>query len=74
MIPQNQKDYLVNRIIDQLTEFIVQDYDMALSEALKIVYQSEVYRYLTDSEGYLHSQSPSYIYELLKQEIKDQRS
>lgn len=69
MIPQNPKAFLVNRIVDQLTEFVIHDYDMGLSDALKIVYQSKVYQWLTDTDGYLHSQSPSYVYELLKQEL-----
>lgn len=69
MISQNQKDFLTNRIVDKLTEFIVEDYNIELSSALKIVYRSEVYRLLQDSEGGLYSQSPSYVYELLRPEI-----
>jgi hypothetical protein len=34
------------------------------------VYNSKVYRLLQDSEGELYTQSPSYLYELLKQEIQ----
>lgn len=71
MIPPNTKDFLINRIIDQLTEFVVIDYNIGLSSALNIVYQSNVYQLLIDDEGYLYSQSPSYIYELLKSEIKN---
>ncbi len=69
MILQNQIDFLINRIVDQLTEFIVTDYNIELSTALKIVYQSKVYELLIEDEGFLYSQSPSYIYELLKSEI-----
>ena len=69
MIQQNQIDFLINRIVDQLTEFIVTDYNIELSYALKIVYQSKVYQLLIEDEGFLYSQSPSYIYELLKSEI-----
>lgn len=69
MIPQNQTDFLTNRIIDKLTEFIVNDYDIEITSALKIVYQSKIYQLLQDKDGDLYSQSPSYIYELLKPEI-----
>ena len=72
MIPQNQKDFLINRIVDQLTEYVVQEYRTDLSVALKLVYESKVYQWLTDSDGYLHSQSPSYVYELLKSEIMNE--
>lgn len=69
MIPQNQTDFLTNRIVDKLTEFIVNDYDIEIASALKIVYQSKIYQLLQDKDGDLYSQSPSYIYELLKPEI-----
>ena len=72
MIAQNQKEFLINRIVDKLTEFIVIDSSIDLTDALKIVYNSRVYQQLQDSEGDLQVQSPSYIYELLKQEMKAQ--
>lgn len=72
MIAQNQKEFLINRIVDKLTEFIVIDSSIDLTDALKIVYNSKVYQQLQDSEGDLYVQSPSYIYELLKQEMTEQ--
>lgn len=71
MIAQNQKEFLINWIIDKLTEFIIVDSGIELTEALKIIYNSNVYRQLQDSEGELYIQSPSYIYEMLKREMKD---
>ena len=72
MIAQNQKEFLINRIVDKLTEFLVIYSSIDLTDALKIVYNSRVYQQLQDSEGDLQVQSPSYIYELLKQEMKAQ--
>ena len=72
MIAQNQKEFLINRIVDKLTEFLVIDSSIDLTDALKIVYNSKVYQQLQDSEGDLYVQSPSYIYELLKQEMTEQ--
>ncbi len=69
MIAQNQKEFLVNRVVDKLTEFLVVDSNIDIAEALKVVYNSKVYQQLQDSEGDLYVQSPSYIYEMLKQEI-----
>ena len=69
MIAQNQKEFLINRIVDKLTEFLVIDSSIGLTDALKVVYNSKVYQQLLDSEGDLYVQSPSYIYELLKQEM-----
>ena len=72
MIAQNQKEFLINRIVDKLTEFLVIDSSIDLTYALKVVYNSKVYQQLQDSEGDLFVQSPSYIYELLKQEMAEQ--
>lgn len=72
MIAQNQKEFLINRIVDKLTEFLVIDSSIDLTDALKVVYNSKVYQQLHDSEGDLFVQSPSYIYELLKQERAEQ--
>lgn len=72
MIAQNQKEFLINRIVDKLTEFLVIDSSIGLTDALKVVYNSKVYQQFQDSEGDLYVQSPSYIYELLKQEMTEQ--
>ena len=38
MIAQNQKEFLINRIVDKLTEFLVIDSNVNLTDALKVVY------------------------------------
>ncbi len=63
------QDYLVNRIVDQLTTFLIEDEGMGISEALETVYSSHVYDLLQIKEGDLFSQSPSYVYELLKKKL-----
>lgn len=70
MIAKNQKEFLINRIVDKLTEYLVVDSAIDITDALKIVYNSKVYQQLQDMDGDLYIQSPSYIYELLKQEMK----
>ena len=69
MTTQVQNDYLINHIVDRLTEFLMIDKQMDLADALKIVYQSKTYQLLQDKEGALYSQSPSYVYELLTKEL-----
>lgn len=69
MTAQVQRDFLVSHIVDRLTEFLVIDHDMEITDALKIVYQSKTYQRLQDEDGGLYSQSPSYIYELLQREL-----
>ena len=64
------QEFLVNRIVDQLTTFLVEDEGVGISEALEKVYSSHVYDLLQIKEGDLFSQSPSYVYELLKKELQ----
>lgn len=68
MTTNAERDFLVSHIVDRLTEYLVLDNDMELAEALRVVYNSRVYRQLLDDGGDLYSQSPSYVYELLKNE------
>ena len=70
MTAQVQRDFLINHIVDRLTEYLVTDNNMELADALKTVYQSKTYQRLQDADGGLYVQSPSYIYELLQQEQK----
>ena len=71
MTEQYQKDFIVSHIVDRLTEFLILDNDLAIVDALKVVYQSKVYQLLQDQEGGLYIQSPSYIYELLQRELNN---
>lgn len=70
MITTAQRNFLVNHAVDQLTEFVIKDNGYDLTSALNTVYNSKVYRLLQDNEGELYTQSSSYLYELLKQEIQ----
>lgn len=69
MTAQVQRDFLVSHIVDRLTEYLILDNSIDIAEALKIIYKSKVYQQLQDEDGGLYSQSPSYVYELLKQEL-----
>ena len=70
MTAQVQKDFLVNHIVDKLTEYLVTDNSLELADALKMVYQSKTYQQLQDTDGDLYIQSASYVYELLLKELK----
>ena len=70
MTAQVQRDFLINHIVDRLTEYLVLDRNIELAEALRLVYKSKIYQQLQDIEGGLYTQSPSYVYELLKHEIQ----
>ena len=69
MSDETQRQFLVNYAIDQITAFLMEDCHITLGQALDIIYSSRVYDLLQDDTVDLASNSPAYIYELLKQEI-----
>ena len=66
MTAQVKRDFLIAYIVDRLAEYLIEDNNIGLDEALKLIYRSNVYQQLLDVEGELYIQSPSYVYELLK--------
>lgn len=68
MSDQQTREYLINRIVDKLTEFYMVDNNVSLQEALNKIYSSRAYDLLLAPDSYLTSQSPDYVYELLKTE------
>ena len=68
MSEARRRDFLVNYIVDQLTAFLMEDKHLSLDGALQLVYTSRLYSLLLDEQVDLTSESPSYLYEILKQE------
>lgn len=68
MINTNKKDFLINKIVDQMSQFLIEDFNLSIPEALNVVYSSVVYDLLKDVDNELYIQSASYVYEMLKKE------
>ena len=68
MTAQAKREFLIAYIVDRLTEYLIEDNNISLEQALKLVYRSNVYQQLLNVDGELYIQSPSYVYELLKKE------
>lgn len=64
----NKRDFLKNRIVDQITLFLMRDFNLSMSDALDVVYNSDLYNALIDDETGLYLESPSYVYEFMKRE------
>lgn len=62
-------EFLVNHITDKVVCYIIEDEHIDLLSALKIWYSSKTFTLLQKPDGDLFSQSPSYIFELLKLEL-----
>lgn len=64
----NKRDFLKNRIVDQITLFLMRDFNLSMSDALDVVYNSDLYNALIDDETGLYLESPSYVYEFMRRE------
>jgi len=62
------REYLLNRIVDNLTEFYIADTGKTIEDALNKVYCSMIYEALIQPDSYLISESPSYLYYIMMSE------
>ena len=61
MSKEQTREYLLNRIIDKLTEFYIADTGKTMEDALHRVYNSRIYEAIVHPDSYLVSQSPAYL-------------
>lgn len=66
----NEIRFLIDSQIEQLAIMAVEEYKLSISQALELVYNSQVYEKIMDLETGLYYQSAKYNYEMLKHEIK----
>lgn len=62
---QQMVEYMVQDLVEMLTEARGIEYD----EAMRIIYASDIYEKLTDTETGLYRESPGYVYGLLQDEL-----
>ena len=62
---QQMVEYMVQDLVEMLTEVRGIEYD----EAMRIIYASDIYEKLTDTETGLYRESPGYVYGLLQDEL-----
>lgn len=65
------KKILIEGIIQDLISYICEGKDIAIDEAMTIVYNSIVYTKLVDESTGLYRESSAYVYELLKDELAE---
>ena len=65
-----EQKFLIELIIDDVARYLIEDTGISVIEALDIVYHSQLYDKLMDTETGLYYQSPAYCYEYLKHELK----
>lgn len=74
MSNESRREFLVNYIVDQLVKYLIEDNEMPIEQALNLVYTSSTFTVLNDLDAGIASESPAYIYELLKREIAQTNS
>jgi transcriptional regulator with XRE-family HTH domain len=67
---KSQFQYLVEGITKDIVCFLMEEEGYELTEALGVFYNSETFAKLTDEETGLYIESSSFVYEILKSELK----
>ena len=66
----NDVDYQIECTTRDLATYLVRDFSFEVVQALRAVYNSQLYQKLCDTKTGLYFQSPLYVYDYLKTEIK----
>lgn len=69
-LTNNQLQYIINCDVETIVSYLQDDYKLSVLEAFDTVYNSSVYQKLINTKTGLYLQSPDYIYDYLKQDIK----
>ena len=62
--------YLIDNLTAKLVLLVMEDFDYSITEAMDVVYNSQVYEKILDLETGLYYQSAGYNYELLSNELR----
>ncbi|MBR3996907.1 MAG: hypothetical protein IKI93_01015 [Clostridia bacterium] len=67
------REKLMEFITQRIVQYLMNDRDMKVDEAMNLFYNSIVFEKLHDEETGLYLESPLYVYDLLKNEIRNGR-
>ena len=62
--------YLIDNLTAKLVLLVMENFDYSITEAMDVVYNSQVYEKILDLETGLYYQSVGYNYELLSNELR----
>lgn len=72
-LEKKQINFIIDCDVEEIVSLLQEDYGMKILDAFNIVYNSNIYKKLIDTETGLYIQSPLYIYEYLKEEINESK-
>ncbi len=67
------REKLMEFTTQRIIQYLMKDRDMEVDEAMNLFYNSIVFEKLHDEETGLYLESPLYVYDLLKNEIRNGR-
>lgn len=70
MKQNNNFEFLVEYITSWVVECVMRDMNIGLEEALLLFHNSETFEKLCEKRTDLYIESPAYVYEILKQELR----
>lgn len=66
----NEVDYAIEGLAKDLVLLLMEDFCMDMKSALRTLYTSDTYAKLQDAKTGLYFQSPRYVYDFLRNEVK----
>lgn len=65
----NEQIFITDTLLSSIVNLIVENKSVTMQEALDILYNSETYKKIIDTETGLYIQSADYNYEVLEEEL-----
>ena len=69
----DRAEFIITHIISELTSYLMEDKGCSVTEAMDIVYSSNLLRLLQKEDEELYIQSPAYLYQLLLKELSEHK-
>jgi hypothetical protein len=68
MTKEQLQNFLISYTTDKMVSYLMKDFNLQLTDALDVIYNSRTFECLTQTENDLYTQSAPYVYEYLKKE------
>lgn len=69
----SDREFLIEANIQDVLKYIIADFDLSITEAMRQFYVSEVFAKLQNQDTGLYLESPAYIYDLYQNEMRNGR-
>ena len=69
----SDRKFLIEVNIQDVLKYIITDFGISITEAMRRFYVSEVFAKLQNTDTGLYLESPAYIYDLYRDEVKNGR-